>query len=147
MTPSIKGSVIERPQPGRNDLEQQPLPGNADSPDERSSGAGHGSVSGQKSPDSENPGSFFPDDVVGEGVAIQEKLVVSPCAGRFHAGPKRDRSVGEFVLEGQEVGRILSSNREELVVRTPFSGWIMGYLVPEGSPVREAEPVAWLRPH
>ncbi len=87
------------------------------------------------------------DDVVGEAIPLQERLIVSPCSGRFRAAAAPGKANGEYILEGQKIGSVMSSDREVVEVKSAFSGWIMGYLVPEGSPVRAAEPVAWLRPH
>lgn len=112
MTPSNKGSVIER------------------SPVEQ---------------DSETA-QIFDHDSVGEGIPLQERLIVSPCPGRFQAA-KRIQRGGEYVLEGQQIGQLVSSDGEVVPVKATFAGWIMGYLVPQGCPVRAAEPVAWLRPH
>jgi len=86
------------------------------------------------------------DSTVGEGIPLTERLVVSPCAGKFQPLDQPRKAEGEYVLEGQEVGTIMSSDRELVPVRSAFAGWIMGYLVPSGCPVRASEPVAWLRP-
>ncbi|MGI8427090.1 MAG: hypothetical protein ACR2FO_07560 [Actinomycetota bacterium] len=86
------------------------------------------------------------DSIVGEGIPLTERLVVSPCAGKFQPLDQPRKAEGEYVLKGQEVGTIMSSDRELVPVRSAFSGWIMGYLVPHGCPVRASEPVAWLRP-
>lgn len=79
-------------------------------------------------------------------VSYNERLVVSPCNGRFATlPPQHFTAEGEYVLEGQEVAAITSTNGEHVAVLTKFSGWVMGYLVHDGEPVRESQPILWLR--
>ena len=84
------------------------------------------------------------DDVFGEGLSMDERLVVSPCEGAL-----RDRRTkeGEYVCAGDVVAKIRGTDGELVSVHSPFAGWVMGYLVPHGSPVRRKEPVLWLRKH
>jgi hypothetical protein len=84
----------------------------------------------------------------GETLVMDERLVLSPCAGRFRPQDEVDYSDdGEFVLKGQVVGNVISSSGEVVPVHTPFTGWMMGFMLPSGSPVESAEPVVWLRSH
>lgn len=136
MTPANKGSLIERSarELVRPDAELQP--GEAKIPAEPAEpavlqGLMHETV----------------DHPLGEAAPLHERLIVAPCPGRFKAGAQLDDEGGQYVLRGQEIGRVLSSDGEMVPVKAAFSGWIMGYLVPKGSPVRANEPVAWLRPH
>lgn len=80
-------------------------------------------------------------------VSLTERLVVAPCAGRFEMSPAQHYTAeGEYVLEGQEVGAIISTkNRERVPVETRFAGWVMGFLVRDGEPVRASQPILWLR--
>lgn len=84
----------------------------------------------------------------GEALVVNERLVLAPCSGRFRpaAAPTRT-SEGEYVLEGQVVGNVISFSGEAVPVRSRFAGWMMGYLLPDGAPVRSSEPVLWLRRH
>jgi hypothetical protein len=83
-------------------------------------------------------------EVVGEGLSVDERLVVSPCEGALR---DRGTSVGEYVCAGDVVARVAGPNGELVPVQSPFAGWVMGFLVPHGSPVRRREPVLWLRRH
>jgi hypothetical protein len=84
----------------------------------------------------------------GEALVVDERLVLSPCSGRFRpTDPDRDTAEGEYVLQGQVVGNVVSSSGEVVPVRTPFAGWMMGFMIPDGAPVRGSEPVVWLRCH
>lgn len=139
MTPPSKGAVIERAAPTEQERQD----------DLRKKDRGE-ALQAERLPQesAQQPESEHTHDaVVGEGVPLTERLIVAPCCGRFHIGAVADKVKGEYVLEGQEIGRVLSSDREVVPVKSAFSGWVMGYLIPEGAPVREAEPVAWLRPH
>ena len=84
------------------------------------------------------------DDVFGEGLSMDERLVVSPCEGAL-----RDRRIkeGEYVCAGDVVAKVRGTDGELVPVHSPFAGWVMGFLVPHGSPVRRKEPVLWLRKH
>ena len=84
----------------------------------------------------------------GEALVMNERLVVSPCSGRFRPTPiQRDTAEGDYVLEGQVVGNVVSNDGEVVPIASPFAGWMMGFLVPEGAPVQASEPVVWLRCH
>jgi len=83
--------------------------------------------------------------VWGEAPHLEERLVLSPCEGRFRPAPHHYTAEGEFIMQGQIVGNVLSSDHELKPIRSAFSGWAMGFLVPDGAPVRASEPVLWLR--
>ena len=86
-------------------------------------------------------------DMRGEGLAIEERVLVSPCRGRIHfCPPGTCTTEGEIVFEDQVVAWVHSVNGEEIPVRSPIRGWFMGCLVPDRSPVQCAEGVAWIRP-
>lgn len=81
-------------------------------------------------------------EVVGEGLTVDERLVLSPCEGSI-----RDRGarVGEYVCAGDVVAKVAGVDGQLVAVHSPFAGWVMGFLLPHGSPVRKREPVLWLR--
>jgi hypothetical protein len=54
---------------------------------------------------------------------------------------------GEYICAGDVVARVRGTDGELVPVHSPFAGWVMGFLVPHGSPVRRKEPVLWLRKH
>jgi biotin carboxyl carrier protein len=84
---------------------------------------------------------------IGEGALIMERVVISPARGRFYnSSPQHYTSEGEYVLEGQVVGSIRSSNGEEVPVKTKFSGWVMNVFVQDGWPVGSSEAILSLRP-
>lgn len=84
----------------------------------------------------------------GEALAVDERLVLSPCTGRFRPASARPAaSEGQYVMEGEVVGNVTSPNGEQVPVRSRFAGWLMGYMLPPGAPVRDYEPVVWIRPH
>lgn len=80
--------------------------------------------------------------VGGESLFMDERLVLSPCEGTL-----RDRraAVGEYVCAGDVVAEVAGPDGQRLHVHSPFAGWVMGFLVPNGSPLRKREPVLWLR--
>ena len=84
------------------------------------------------------------DEVFGEGLSMDERLVLSPCEGAL-----RDRSAreGEYVCAGDVVAGVRGTDGTLVPVHSPFAGWVMGFLVPHGSPVRRREPLLWLRRH
>ena len=84
------------------------------------------------------------DDVFGEGLSVDERLVVSPCEGALRDRRARE---GEYICAGDVVARVRGTDGELVPVHSPFAGWVMGFLVPHGSPVRRKEPVLWLRKH
>ncbi|GAC1362361.1 MAG: hypothetical protein NVSMB32_02590 [Actinomycetota bacterium] len=78
----------------------------------------------------------------GEGLVMDERLVVSPCEGAL-----RDRRAkkGDYVCAGEVVAKVVGPDGQSVAVHSPFAGWVMGFLLPHGSPVRRREPVLWLR--
>lgn len=83
---------------------------------------------------------------VGEASPVGERLVIAPCEGRFRlAASQHYTTEGEYMLEGQVVGHVLSPSGDVVPVHSPFAGWIMGLLVRDGGLVRKSEPVVWLR--
>jgi biotin carboxyl carrier protein len=76
---------------------------------------------------------------------IDEKVIVSPCAGRFFPlPPEVFTTEGEWVEAGQPVGEV-QVNEETVVVRSPHRGWMMGMLAVVGQPVRSGEALFWVR--
>ncbi|MGH2772225.1 MAG: hypothetical protein ACRDIU_03685 [Actinomycetota bacterium] len=84
-------------------------------------------------------------DPVGEVLNVEERLVLAPCNGRFRSSFGEYTVRGQYVTKGQVVGTVISTSGEKRPVCSPFSGWVMGHLIPEGSPVSASTPVAWLR--
>lgn len=83
--------------------------------------------------------------IEGEELAVLERVVVAPALGVFRPlPPETVTTEGELVSAGQAIGLLVASG-EEVLVRTPFSGYLMGMLAVEGERVREGQPVAWLR--
>ena len=82
---------------------------------------------------------------VGEMLNVEERLVLAPCSGRFRSCFGEYTVRGQYVTEGQVVGTVISTSGEKHPVRSLFSGWMMGHLITEGSPVSASAPVAWLR--
>ncbi|MGH2705022.1 MAG: hypothetical protein ACRDJ4_07995 [Actinomycetota bacterium] len=81
--------------------------------------------------------------MAGETLSVDERLVVAPARGRLVRD--RDASEGEYVLEGQVVASVVRPGGDVVPVHSPFAGWVMGFLLANGSPVRASEPVLWLR--
>lgn len=89
-----------------------------------------------------------PEAEPGETLALDERLVLSPCSGRFRPANFRPSTLeGQFVMEGEVVGSVTSPNGEQVPIHSRFAGWMMGYMLPPGAPVRDYEPVLWLRQH
>ena len=87
-----------------------------------------------------------PDHVEhGEELAVLERVVVAPVLGVFTPHPPTTVTAeGELVEEGQAIG-VVENSGTATVVRSPFTGFLMGMLAASGERVREGEPVAWLR--
>ena len=84
-------------------------------------------------------------DPSSEVFELSERVVISPSAGRVALPPVSSRAEeGEFVLSGESVAAIKVGG-SEVPVRTVFRGWMMGFLVLDGQPIRSGDPVAWLR--
>lgn len=86
------------------------------------------------------------ESVTGEGVSIHERLILAPSDGRFKISPPQHFTTeGEYVVPGQTVGSMLATNGESIPIKSEFSGWVMGYLVLDGQPVKARQPLIWLR--
>jgi biotin carboxyl carrier protein len=80
-----------------------------------------------------------------EVTSIRERLVISPCSGRFvPLPPDVFTSEGEWAQEGQVLAEI-RAGRETVPVVSAFSGWVMGMLAVPGQPVDGGEPLFWIR--
>ncbi|MGH2734809.1 MAG: hypothetical protein ACRDKZ_04455 [Actinomycetota bacterium] len=80
-----------------------------------------------------------------EVTSIGERVVVSPCAGRFvPLPPDVFTTEGEWVEPGQAVAEI-TSGPSNVTVTCPHRGWMMGMLALPGQPVREGEALFWVR--
>lgn len=85
--------------------------------------------------------------IVFEGAWMTERLVISPAEGKLKLEPPENFTAeGEYVLEGQVIGEILSNSGERVPVKTAFSGWVMKYFIRDGWPVHLSEPILCLRP-
>jgi hypothetical protein len=83
--------------------------------------------------------------VQGERLLVLERMIVAPAAGVFRpTEPEIVTCEGEFVEEGQAVG-VLHGPGSEVLVVSPFRGFLMGMLAEPGQRLREGQPVAWLR--
>lgn len=99
-----------------------------------------------QSTDAMTPADSTFEAVAGEDLTVEERLVVSPCAGRLRLSALDERAAaGEYVLEGQVVGSVAAPGGKLVPIHSPFAGWAMGFMVPDGAPVRCSEPVLWLR--
>ena len=84
-------------------------------------------------------------DTATEVFEVPERVVIAPSTGRVALPPMATRAEeGEFVLTGESVATV-RVGEGEVQVRTAFQGWLMGFLVLDGQPIRSGEPVAWLR--
>lgn len=82
---------------------------------------------------------------VPEATSTHERLVVSPCAGRFRPlPPETFTSEGEWVEPGQVLAEIADGDRTTDVVCS-FRGWVMGMLCRPGQPVKGGEVLFWIR--
>lgn len=79
-----------------------------------------------------------------ESTTITERVVVSPCGGRFSAlPPEVFTSEGEWVEPGQILAEVADGS-ERVAVRSPFRGWMMGMLALDGQPVRAGDALFWI---
>lgn len=86
------------------------------------------------------------DDVVltAEPAPATEKVVVSPCTGRFVPRPPETFTAeGEWVEAGTVLAEV-SRGGETIPVTSPFSGWVMGMLALEGQPVAPGQALFWI---
>lgn len=83
--------------------------------------------------------------VQGERLLVLERMIVAPAVGVFRPlEPEIVTCEGEFVEKDQAIG-VLEGPGMEIVVRSPFRGFLMGMLAEPGQRLREGQPVAWLR--
>jgi biotin carboxyl carrier protein len=81
----------------------------------------------------------------GERLLVPERMIVAPAVGVFRAlEPEIVTCEGEFVEEGQAIG-VLDGPGSEVLVVSPFRGFLMGMMAEPGQRLREGQPVAWLR--
>jgi biotin carboxyl carrier protein len=82
--------------------------------------------------------------VVADAANIRERVVVSPCSGRFHPLPPESFTTeGEWVEPGQVLAEV--HNGETVVeVRSAFRGWVMGMLALDGQPVKDGDALLWI---
>lgn len=82
---------------------------------------------------------------VPEEAPIRERLVVSPCAGRFEPLPPETFTCeGEWVEPGQALARVVTNMAPEPVL-SGFRGWVMGMLAVPGQPVARGDALFWIR--
>jgi hypothetical protein len=80
----------------------------------------------------------------GDDVHLHARMIVAPVAGVFQpASPGTVTTEGEILVEGQVIGLIEGSGRQDDVV-SAFTGFFMGLLAEPGERVRPGQPVAWL---
>ncbi len=77
----------------------------------------------------------------GECLAVRERVIVAPTAGRFTPAGGTDTAQ----VEADEVIGAIESVGRSTPVRSPFRGSLEGLLAHAGERVREGQPVAWLR--
>ncbi|MGH2818806.1 MAG: biotin/lipoyl-containing protein [Actinomycetota bacterium] len=82
--------------------------------------------------------------VVADAANIRERVVVSPCSGRFHPLPPESFTTeGEWVEPGQVLAEV--HNADTVVeVRSAFRGWVMGMLALDGQPVKDGDALLWI---
>jgi len=81
----------------------------------------------------------------GERLAVPERVIISPVAGRFRPLPTDEAAdTGAGIAEEQVIG-FVEGHGQSTPVRSPFRGMLQGMLAHAGERVREGQPVAWLR--
>lgn len=85
------------------------------------------------------------EQILSENVGdMRERVVVSPCKGRFHPlPPEVFTTEGEWVEPGVALAEIDVSGAKVLV-RSAFRGWVMGMLALPGQPVTTGEALFWV---
>jgi biotin carboxyl carrier protein len=80
-----------------------------------------------------------------ESTPIDERVVVSPCSGRFAPlPPEMFTAEGEWIEPDQVVAEVRSGS-SSVQVRSAFRGWMMGMLAVPGQPVKSGEALFWVR--
>jgi len=77
----------------------------------------------------------------GEGLDVEERLIVSPAVGIFRPAD----NCGGRVQAGQAIGVLEAVGAEPRTVCSPHAGRMAGLLAKAGERVRAGQPVAWLR--
>ncbi|MBW3589356.1 MAG: hypothetical protein KY429_08045 [Actinobacteria bacterium] len=86
------------------------------------------------------------DLLVHDTTLMDEKILISPAQGRFRFSPSQNfTSEGEYVLEGQLIGHVVSKSGDEIPVTASHSGWVMQFFLRDGWPVQSRQPVLSLR--
>ncbi|MGI8706861.1 MAG: hypothetical protein ACR2LG_01455 [Actinomycetota bacterium] len=82
---------------------------------------------------------------VPETTPIRERVVVSPCSGRFVSlPPETFTSEGEWVEPGTILAEVVNNGDIEHV-KSSFRGWVMGMLAIQGQPVKAGDALFWIR--
>jgi biotin carboxyl carrier protein len=77
---------------------------------------------------------------------MTERLVISPCKGRFvPLPPEVFTTEGEWIEKGEVIAEI-HTGREIIPVVSLFSGWVMGMLAVPGEPVHSGVALFRIRP-
>ncbi len=75
-----------------------------------------------------------------------ERLVISPCKGRFVPLPPRVLTTeGEWIEEGDAIAEI-HAGTDVVPVVSVFSGWVMGMLAVPGQPVQAGVALFRIKP-
>lgn len=83
--------------------------------------------------------------IVSEPAPVAERVVVSPCNGRFRPLPPQVfTSEGEWVEPGTVLAEVHQGNAVQ-EVRSPFRGWVMGMIAFPGHSVQRGEALFWIR--
>ena len=82
---------------------------------------------------------------IGEGLSVAERMIPAPSSGTFEpSSPCTFTAEGELLHQGQTVGAVHHSGAVH-PVRSPFTGFVMGFLAGSGEKVRSGQPLVWLR--
>ncbi|MGH8999598.1 MAG: biotin/lipoyl-containing protein [Acidimicrobiia bacterium] len=88
--------------------------------------------------------------LVGETLAVPERVIVAPAVGVFRPLPPGAEGTpdlmvdGDVITAGQTIG-VVEGPGASTPVCSPFGGSLIGMLARAGERVREGQPVAWLR--
>ncbi len=86
------------------------------------------------------------DFLVHDAAFMEEKVLISPAQGRFRFAPSQNFTAeGEYILEGQLIGHVVSKTGDEFPVTASHSGWVMQFFLRDGWPVQPRQPVLSLR--